>query len=329
MDQRDPAVRCFLLYGPDEASSRALADRLGSAMGSDAERVDLDGATLARDPALLADEAASTSLFGGARWIRVRASGDEATEAVEALLSAPQAGNPVAIVAGALKPASKLLKLALASPAVSAFASYLPDVREAGPLVAGMAAPLGLRVAADVARRIFDAAAGDRAVMARELEKIAAFLDAGPDAPRDVEGATLDAIGAGEGESSAAALIDAVLTGNLRGTVDELRQLAESGEDGVPLVRAMHRRLLQLAALRGEADRSGIESAIAGAGKSLFWKEKPIVEAELRRWSSADLAMLVERITAAQAQLLESGSAGTMGPSQELLTIARAATRAR
>jgi DNA polymerase-3 subunit delta len=329
LDRPDPAIRCFLLYGPDEAGSRALADRIGTNMGAEAERVDLDGATLAKDPALLADEAASTSLFGGARWIRVRVSGDEATEAVEALLSAPQAGNPVAIMAGALKPASKLLKLALASPAVAAFASYLPDAREAGPLVAGMAAPLGLRISPNVARRIFDAAAGDRAVIAQELEKIAAFVDAGEDAPREVDDGVVDAIGAGEGETSAAALIDAVLTGNLREAVEELKQLAEAGEDGVPLVRAMHRRLLQLAALRGEADRSGIDAAIAGAGKSIFWKEKPIVEAELRRWGSADLTMLVERITAAQARLVESGAPGTFTASQELLTIARAAARGR
>ena len=36
-------------------------------MGAEAERVDLSGAELKADPARLADEAASISLFGGAR----------------------------------------------------------------------------------------------------------------------------------------------------------------------------------------------------------------------------------------------------------------------
>jgi DNA polymerase III subunit delta len=322
LDRPGADIRCFLLYGPDEAGSRALADRLGKAMGADAERIDFDGATLAKDPALLADEAASTSLFGGARWIRVRANGDEVTDAVQALLDAPQAGNPVAIVAGALKPSSKLVKLALASPTVLACASYIPEGRDADQMVIGMATALGLRISPDMARRISEAAAGDRAVIGQELEKIALYLNGSG----EVDAAVLDAIGAGEGESSSAALVDAVLTGAARNAVEELKQLREGGEDGIPLVRAMLRRLLQLAALRSEVDRTSLSAAMnGGAAKALFWKEKPVVEAELRRWTSADLAMLVERITTAQAQLMASGGAGAVIASQELLTIARAA----
>lgn len=325
LDKPGDAIRCYLLHGPDEAGSRALADRLGRAMAADAERVDLDGATLAKDPALLADEAASTSLFGGARWIRVRANGDEVTEAAEALLSAPQAGNPVAVIAGALKPASRLLKAALASPAVLAFASYAPEGRDADQMVAGMGAALGLRIAPDIARRIFDAAAGDRAIVGQELEKIATYLDVGDGPPREVSAAVLDAIGAGEGESSSAALVDAVLTGQMKTAVEELKALSESGEDGIPLVRAMLRRLLQLAPLRAEADQSNL----ANATRTVFFKDKDAVAAALRRWNSPDIAMLVERITAAQGKLMESGSAGAAIASQELLTIARAAARAR
>ncbi|MFD1610663.1 DNA polymerase III subunit delta [Sphingomonas tabacisoli] len=316
-----PEVRCFLLYGPDEASSRMLADRLGRAVGADAERIDMEGGTLAKDPALLADEAASSSLFGGARWIRVRANGDEVTEAVEALLSAPQAGNPVAIIAGALKPASKLLKLVLASQDALAFASYPPDARDAGPLVQALAQPLGLRVRSEAAQRIFEAAAGDRAIIARELEKLSVFLDASEDSVRELDGTALDALGAGEGESSSGVLIDAVLTGQGRTAVEELKALSEGGEDGIPLVRAALRRLLQLAALRSDADRTSIGEAT----KAVFFKEKDVVAAELRRWNSPDLAMLVDRITAVQAKLLESGGAGAVIASQELLTIARAA----
>ena len=129
-------TRFFLLHGPDDAGSRALARALGAALGAEAERIDLDGAELKGDPARLADEAASISMFGGARWILVEPAGDEIVPALEALLDAPAAGNPVAVLAGALKPASKLLKLALAAPGALAFASYVPDARDADRLVA-------------------------------------------------------------------------------------------------------------------------------------------------------------------------------------------------
>src|SRR3546814_6196332 len=99
----DNATRFVLLHGPDEAGSRALAKVLGAAMGAEAERIELGGAELKADPARLADEAASISLFGGARYIVVEASGDEVLAAVEALIEAPTGGNPVAIVGGALR----------------------------------------------------------------------------------------------------------------------------------------------------------------------------------------------------------------------------------
>lgn len=326
LDRPSDSIRCFLLYGPDEAGSRALSDRLGKAMGADAERIDLEGGALAKDPARLADEAASSSLFGGARWIRVKASGDEIIDAFEALLASPQAGNPVAIVAGALKPASKLLKAALASPAVLACASYPPEGRDADQLVTAMGSALGLRIGPAMARRIFDDAASDRAVVAQELDKIASFLDAGEDRPREVDAAVLDAIGAGEGASSSSVLVDAMLTGNVKAVVEELGQLSDAGEDGIPLMRAALRRLLQLSALRSEAD----QTSLAAATKAVFFKDKAVVEAELRRWNSADLAMLIDRMTMVQAKLMASGGAGPVIASQELLTIARAAAgRAR
>src|SRR3546814_3063470 len=90
-------------------------------MGAEAERIELGGAELKADPARLADEAASISLFGGARYIVVEASGDEVLAAVEALIEAPTAGNPVAIVAGALRPSTTLLKLAIAEKSALAF----------------------------------------------------------------------------------------------------------------------------------------------------------------------------------------------------------------
>ena len=64
-------------------------------MGEDAERIDLSGPDLKADPAKLADEAAAISLFGGARMIRIDPIGDESFAAVEALLEAEKAGNPV------------------------------------------------------------------------------------------------------------------------------------------------------------------------------------------------------------------------------------------
>ncbi|HEX4761746.1 MAG TPA: DNA polymerase III subunit delta, partial [Sphingomicrobium sp.] len=69
VDQPDPAVRFYLLHGPDEAQSRAFGARLVEAL--QATRFVISAADVKSDPAVLADEASAMSLFGGKRviWI--------------------------------------------------------------------------------------------------------------------------------------------------------------------------------------------------------------------------------------------------------------------
>ncbi len=96
-------------------------------MGPDAERVDLEPSTLKSNPGRLADEAASMSLFGSARHIRISGAGDDCAEAFTLLLDAERAGNPVVAIAPSLKATSKAVKLALGAPRAMSFACYLPE----------------------------------------------------------------------------------------------------------------------------------------------------------------------------------------------------------
>jgi DNA polymerase III subunit delta len=321
-------TRFFLFYGPDEAGSRALARSLAAAMGAEAERVDLSGAELKGDPARLADEAASISLFGGARYIIVEPAGDETLAAVEALLEAPAAGNPVALVAGPLKPASKLLKLALATPEALALASYVPDGRDADRLVQELARGFGLAVAPHIARRIADAGAGNRAIIEQELRKYALFLDAAPERPKEIDEEIVAAIGASNEEGDLGRLVDCVGGGNGATLQAELLRLSSEGVEGIPLIRAVLRRMTLLARLRAEVDRgSSVSGVMAAQGKSLFWKEKDAVGDQLQRWRSDLIAKSISRLLEAERQVKASGGAGPVAVDEELFAICRQAAR--
>ena len=320
-------TRFFLLYGPDESGSRALMKMLGPA---GAERVELSGTELKNDPARLADEAASISLFGGPRVIIVEPAGDEILPAVEALVEAPAAGNPVVIVAGALKPTSKLVRLALASPAAMAFASYVPDARDAPKLVMELAREQGLTVRPDVARRIADAAAGNRAIIAQELAKFALFLDAAPERPKPVESDTVDAIGAASEEGDLSRLVDSVSGGDVKTLESELIRLRSEGVEGIPLIRAMLRRMTLLARLRGEVERgNSVGTVMATQGKAIFWKEKDAVASQVSRWSSELIAKGMSRLLEAERQVKAPGGLGPVAVDEELFAICRQAARLR
>ncbi len=320
----------FLLYGPDESGSRALARRLASAMGPEAERIELGGADLRGDPARLADEAASISLFGGARYIVVEPAGDECAPAVEALLEAPTAGNPVVLVAGALKPTSKLVKLALAHPAALAFASYPPEGQEADRLVGDMGRALGLIARPDVARRLAEACGANRDILEQELRKLALYLDATPEQPLPLEHEALDAVGADAGEADLSRLVESVGSGNAKLLEEELLRLESEGVEGIPVIRAVLRRMSLLARLRAEVDRgNSVDAVMTSQGKSLFWKEKPTISQQLGRWRSDMLARSIGRLLEAERQMKAAGAVGTVAVDEELFSICRQAARSR
>lgn len=328
LDKPDPAIRLILLYGPDESGSRALAARIDRAMGAEAERIDLTGGQLKDDPARLADEAASISLFGGARHIRVDPAGDEIIDAAEALLEATSAGNPVVVVAGNLRKDAKLVKLALASGSALAFASYLPEGRQADQVATEIARDLGLRLDPRAAQALVAATNADRGLMARELEKLALFLDASPEAPQPADMAALGAIGAANDESDLGAIVDAVMGGRPAEAAAELALI--SPNEAIGVVRALLRRIAQVAPLRAAvAGGQSIEAVMGGAGKAIFWKDQKVVAGLLQRWSPERLATATTRLAALERAYKRSGTAGMVLIGEELLTIARAAAAQR
>lgn len=330
LDAPPSDIRIFLLYGPDEAGSAALGKRLERAMGAEAERIDLDGSTLKDDPARLSDEAASFSMFGDRRWVRINGMGEESLPAVTALLEAEAAGNPVIATAGALKATSKLLKLLLDSPKAMTFASYQPDAREAEQIAVAIAREGGLRLSSELARRIVDLTNGDRALMGGEIEKLILYLDAAPDRPCEATAEALDALSADNPESDAAPLVNAVLGGDLRAMHRELGRLAESGTAMAAVLRPLLTRAMLLANIRSSFDESGrIDAAVEAAGKQVFWKEKGMVSRQVRLWDAHGVARVIQRLSQAERASRSGRGLGDLLVRHELLAIARQAARER
>jgi len=328
LDKADPAIRCYLLYGPDESGSRALAARLAKALGEGAERIDLEPGALKSDPARLADEAAALSMFGGARHIRVEGAGDECLAAVEALLEAPAAGNPVVLIAGALRKDAKLVKRVDGDPAGMAFASYPPEARDTAQLAVATGRELGLRIDPDTARLLAEAAGGDRAILAQELEKLALYADAAPDRPREATPAMIEAIGADAGEADLTRVIDAVFSGDAAMLDRELARAAAEGQEGIPILRAAMRRLLAMAPIRAEIERGASpRTAMERAGRALFWKDRDAVARDIVRWPANKIATALDRLAAAERLLKTSNGPGNVAADAELFTLVRAARR--
>ena len=317
--------RLFLLHGSDEAGAMEYAARLGRAIGADAERIDLDGATLKGQPGRLADEAASTSLFGGTRYIRVTGAGEESVEAVTLLLNAATAGNPVVVIAPTAKATGKLVKLAVAAPTAMALACYPPDGKAAAIMAASIAREHGVRLTSEIAATMFDAAGNDRAVLTREIEKLALYLDAAPDRPCDAGADVVAEIGANITETEMSAAIAAVIDGQPAALGVELAGI-DAANMTIPMLRGLSRRLIALADMRGEVDRGDNPESVVEKHR-VFFKEKAGTVHALRRWTSPQIAAGIARARRAERSLLTGGNPASVAALHDTLAIARAVGR--
>lgn len=328
----DPAVRLILLAGPDAATVEALGAGLARLADKDAERVDIASTQLSQDAALLAVEAASLSLFAAHRLIRldIVGSGDDCLAAVEALLGADTAVNPVIATGPSVTAKSKLVKLVEGSAHAAAAVCYQPDRRALVGIAIGAAAEQGLRLANAEAQLLVDLVSGDQALMRREIEKIALYLDAATDRQRQVTAADIAALGAATHEEDVSACINVALGGKLRELPDMLAKAAAVGVAEIRIIRALAIRATALARLRAEVDAGAHPATVVSARSSgVFWKEQGAVTAQLHIWDSVRVARLMSRLLDCERALKSSGTAGAVLFRKLMTDIAHQAARAR
>lgn len=324
----------FFFCGPDEAGASAAAEQITKMLVDAGERVEISGADLRKDPAMLGDEARSTSLFGEKRHLYVRANGDEAHEALKTLIETGEAGAgdaaPVLVVATSATDKSRTAKLLEKRKDSLVAMFYPPDLASVAMSVRQMADAAGLRLSGDLAERIARAAGLDVRLAQSEVTKLATYCDASPQSPKPVEPADLEAIGATTEEDGFMPLVNAVLSGETGKLDREIRRMREHGINPVGLLLAVERRAAQLAQItarlgpRGSFDNLGKgEKAQLG----IFWREEREIRNQLARWHRRKLERLGPRLIALHRNLLANSQAAETLLAQELVEIARFASR--
>ncbi len=328
IDRPDPATRFYLFYGPDDAGSRHLATRLQRNLG--AEKFAVLAATIKTDPAVLADEASAMALFGGPRVIWIEPAGDEIADGVASLLDTGSVESPVIAIAGALRKTSGLVKLAEANGAAAAVISYIPEGRDADQMVIAAGRAEGLRIESDVAARVAADCGNNQAIVAQEVAKFAIYLDAAPDRLLDLTHDVVDLLGADSSEGNLMRLGDLALAGDGRELLEEIERAAIAPGEAIPVVRALQRRLLQLAPLRARVERGErVDGVLTSLGKALFWKDKPLLQRLLSNWNAERIAQAMERSATLERAAMLSDEPPVAALGEELVAIARAAGRRR
>lgn len=320
--------RIFFFCGPDEAGASAAAAKIVTLLPDAGDRVDMVGAALRKDPALLGDEARSGSLFGANRYILVRAAGDEAVEAIENHLETSGDACPVLIVATSATDKSRTAKLLAKRDDALVAMFYPPDLEDFAVGVRRMADAAGLQLDGDLAHRIAQGVGLDVRLAQSEIDKLALYCDADPQSPRPVDAPTLEAIGARTEDDGFMPIVNAVLSGNLRVLPGELRRMRELSINPVGLLLAFERRVAQLSQLSARVGPHGNAEAVM-RGERVFYKDIPDLKTQLDCWPAKRLDRLMDKLIGLHRALMTHNRASGVLLSQGLAEIARHAAQRR
>lgn len=327
------ALRICFFCGADEAGASAAAKKMIAALNDPGERVELSGQDLKSDPSRLLDEARSTSLFGDSRHILARVSGEDAHEAIKTYCELADRGDadgawPIFIVATSASDKSRSAKLLIKRGDALVAMFYPPDLRSVTADVRAMADAAGMRLTGNLAERIAHAAGMDVRLAQSEVDKLALYLDASPQSPKQANPDDFDMIGASTEEDGFMPLVNAALGGEVRKLPAELRRMREISLNPVAVTLALERRAAQLARLAAKL-RPGDDMQQFLKSQGVFFREHREVGDQLQRWSGGKLERLVPRLTQLHRALLANSQTAELILAQELAQITRYAAARR
>jgi DNA polymerase III delta subunit len=141
----------------------------------------------------------------------------------------------------------------------------------------------------------------------------------------DFEKLSADAAADNQGD-----LINAILSGNIKQSGNQLCEAREAGLNAISVVRALQRRITMLAAMRPQVDGGRSAAEVVKRNPAIFWKEESVVAIQLTTWTSQRLAALISHLLKMEGEIMAAKA--EFSPillEQELMRIARAAASTR
>jgi DNA polymerase III subunit delta len=302
-----PGYRIFLVYGPDRGlvSDRAKSIAAGTKISLDDpfSVVRLDASAVNSDPARLADEALTVSMFGADRLVWVKDAGNEKglIDALKGLTAKTLDSATIIIEADDLKPSSSLRSLCENAPTVMALPCYADDARAIDRLIDVELASANLTISLDARTLLKNSVGGDRLASKGEIQKLILYcLGQGRIEEADVEAAIGDV-----SVSTMDELVDAMLGGDPAKVDEAFARINQRGTSVQSILSTVIRQLSGLMEQRFGMDRDGktAAAAVAAARPPVFFSRKPLVEKILGSTPTAVFLRYLERV---QTTVLES-----------------------
>lgn len=306
----DPKVRAVLIYGPDSGLVRERAETLARGVVDDLadpfRLAELDPAAVAKDAALLNDEAAAIALTGGRRVVRVKDAGDRLAEVMKTFLADPPGDALVIVEGGELSASSKLRKAFEAASLGAALPCYRDEGRDLERFVGATIADQGLRASPDAVGLLADLLGGDRMLTRAEIDKLAVYMGD----QKDVRVEDVLAVVADSSYLTFETIARAVLTGDAVALGRGLDRAFAERESPIAILGAVRRDVQRLGLFVALIGETGSPDAALKAMRLDPRRHFRIVDplrAAARRWRPDDVATALTWLAEADLHCKSTG----------------------
>ncbi len=326
----EPGIGALLIYGEEAEAVRELAARAVKRIAGSTDDpfavAAFNDQDFASDPARLADEVQSLSMFGGNKAIWVRGAAEGFLKAAMPMIEGKISGNFIVAEAGALAKSSGLRTAFEKSKHALIVPLYEAEASEIASLVEQVLARDNLQIGPDAMGRFIELAGSSRGLVRREAEKLALYcMGAQRVSIADVEAVCGNDTGATPDE-----LADAVFGGEVAETDSLFRALVQSGVDAGRLLSTVHAHALKLQDFKLAVERGASpDQALRSARPPVFFKRQNRVLSQLKCWSLGDLVTAGATLSANVLMVRQNAGLGESIANRCLLSLARQGLRLR
>lgn len=299
--------KIILIYGPDRGlvseRSKSAAILTKVALEDPFSVIRLEASAIQADPARLADEALTVSMFGGDRLVWIKDAGNEKglVDSLKLLTVNPPDAATILIEADDLKPTSALRSLCENAASAIALPCYADDVRAVDALIDRELSKDQLSISLDARNLLKSSLGGDRLASRSEIEKLVLYSRG----QKRIEVADVRAAIGDVSATTIDQLVDGVLIGDVAAFDAAYTSLLTKGTALQAILAGVTRQLSALMEQRFGMDRDGktATAAVAAAKPPVFFTRKPVVERILTSTETASLMSFLSRL---QSAVLES-----------------------
>lgn len=304
LKQPDKQSKAVLLYGPDSGlvreRSRIIADTILGKNADPLNRIELNGAQLKTDPALLLDELNSMSLMGGRRVVILRDPVEKIEPVIKSAFEGFKGTTFLIIEADELAATSALRKLFEKENHLAAIACYHEDNRALEDVIRSVFSKYGLQVTHDAMLHLIANLGNDRAVTQSELEKIALYMGAEKEVTLPIVSKLTDS----NADESVEDLCHAIASCKAATADKLLHHLLHDGTQPVAIIRSLIRYFQRLDLVQGHVQAGNSrEQAITMLRPPVFFKSVDIIKNALAHWDAGRISYCLNLLLRTEKEL--------------------------